>query len=82
MDTIGSMTREELIRLIDEAVDRRLKRLFGEFEIDENEFYADEEEDQDTRTLEEVFESIDRHMWTPPPGTKSSLELLREDRDT
>ncbi len=35
----------------------------------------------DPRTLEEVFESIDRNMWTPPPGAKSSLELLREDRD-
>ena len=34
------------------------------------------------RSLQEVFESIDRHIWTPPPGAKSSLELLREDRDS
>jgi len=36
---------------------------------------------KDTRTTEEILTSIDRHMWTPPPGVKSSLELLREDRD-
>ena len=36
---------------------------------------------QDTRSVTEILESIDRHMWTPPPGAKSSLELLREDRD-
>ncbi|MCB9453295.1 MAG: hypothetical protein H6672_17835 [Anaerolineaceae bacterium] len=36
---------------------------------------------QDNRSIEEVLDSIDRNMWTPPPGTKSSLELLREDRD-
>jgi hypothetical protein len=35
----------------------------------------------DDRSVEEILESIDRNMWTPPPGAKSSLELLREDRD-
>jgi hypothetical protein len=32
------------------------------------------------RSLDEILDSIDRYMWTPPPGAKSSLELLREDR--
>ena len=36
---------------------------------------------QDKRSVEEMLASIDRNMWTPPPGAKSSLELLREDRD-
>jgi hypothetical protein len=36
---------------------------------------------QDARSVQEILESIDRNMWTPPPGAKSSLELLREDRD-
>jgi regulator of protease activity HflC (stomatin/prohibitin superfamily) len=80
MKTIGDMTLEELQRMINEVVDRRLKQLFGEFEIDENEIFRDEE--PDTRTLEEINDSIDRNMWTPPPGAKSSLELLREDRDS
>jgi hypothetical protein len=36
---------------------------------------------KDSRSLQEVLDSIDRHIWTPPPGAKSTLELLREDRD-
>ena len=36
---------------------------------------------RDTRSVQEILESIDRNMWTPPPGAKSTLELLREDRD-
>lgn len=32
------------------------------------------------RSIDEILDSIDRYMWTPPPGAKSSLELLREDR--
>jgi hypothetical protein len=59
-------TVDELKALIDEAVDQRLRELF---QLD------------DSRTLEEVLDSIDRHRWTPPPGTPSTLELLREDRD-
>jgi hypothetical protein len=35
----------------------------------------------DDRSVEEILKSIDRNMWTPTPGAKSSLELLREDRD-
>jgi hypothetical protein len=34
-----------------------------------------------TRSLHEVLDSIDQWMWTPPPGSKSVLELLSEDRD-
>ncbi len=37
---------------------------------------------QDTRSVQVILESIDRNMWTPPPGAKSTLELLREDRDS
>jgi hypothetical protein len=65
---------------VEEAMDKRLTRLLGTFEIDEKALFG--EEIPDTRSMEEVFESIDRNMWTPPPGAKSSLELLREDRDS
>jgi hypothetical protein len=34
-----------------------------------------------TRSLQEIMDSIDHHRWTPPPGAKSTLELLREDRE-
>jgi len=31
--------------------------------------------------MKEVVKSIEENRWTPPPGAKSSLEMLREDRD-
>ncbi len=79
MGTVGNMTLDELKALIDQRIRERLSNLFGEFEIDEEEFFADE---VDTRSLEDVLASIDQHMWTPPPGAKSSLDLLREDRES
>jgi hypothetical protein len=36
---------------------------------------------KDNRSVKEILESIDRHRFTPPPGSPSTLELLREDRD-
>lgn len=80
VNTIANMTHNELEQLINTLIEQRLKHLFGEFEINEDDFFADEE--PDTRSLEEVYASIDAHMWTPPPGAKSSLELLREDRES
>jgi hypothetical protein len=73
------MTLDELKLLIDQRIQDRLDTLFGEFEIGEISLSAEE---RDQRALQEVFESIDRHLWSPPPGAKSSLDLLREDRDT
>jgi hypothetical protein len=36
---------------------------------------------KDTRSLEEVLDSLDRNRWTPPPGSPSTLQMIREDRD-
>lgn len=80
MATIEKMTLEELQQLIDTRIDQRLTALLGKFEVNEEDLFRDEE--PDTRTWEEVKEDIERHRWTPPPGAKSSLELLREDRDS
>jgi hypothetical protein len=33
------------------------------------------------RSVHEILASMQRNIWTPPPGTPSNLELLREDRD-
>ena len=63
---VTDMTVEELKALIVEVVDERLRN---------------KEQRSEKRSLQEIFDSIDRHRWTPPPGAKSSLELLREDRD-
>lgn len=41
----------------------------------------DDDEVEDTRTMEEVFASLDAHMIIPNPGTPSVVEILREDRD-
>ena len=80
MATIQNMTLEQLQHLIDERIDERLTRLLGKFEIGEDELFTDDEPDM--RTWEQVKQDIERDRWTPPPGAKSSLELLREDRDS
>lgn len=36
---------------------------------------------QSSRPVEEVRASIRANLWTPPPGTPSSLDMLHEDRD-
>ncbi|MBO3462900.1 hypothetical protein G4P69_30345 [Aetokthonos hydrillicola CCALA 1050] len=61
------MTVEELKALIIDIVNERLS--------------SKEQAPQDNRSVKEILESIERHRWTPPPGSKSTLELLREDRD-
>ena len=33
------------------------------------------------RSVAEILESIERHRWTPPLGSPTMTELLREDRD-
>jgi hypothetical protein len=80
MATIAQMTLEELQRLIDDRIDARLTMLLGKFELAEGELFVDEE--TDTRTWEQVKQDIERDRWTPPPDAKSSLELLREDRES
>jgi hypothetical protein len=78
MTSIANMTVEELQQLIDRRITERLLNMLGKFEL-EDDFLDDDE--PDTRTWEQVREDIERDRWTPPPGAKSSLELLREDRD-
>lgn len=73
--TIGKMTHEELKRFVDDAIDERLTKLLGKFEIEE-----EPDEDNDL-TWDQIREAVERERWTPPPGAKSSQELLREDRD-
>jgi hypothetical protein len=53
----------------------RLSRLLGTFEITE------EPETANDLTWDEVRAAGERHRRTPP-GAKSSLDLLREDRDS
>jgi hypothetical protein len=63
---VADMTRDELNKVINEALDRRLQFLL---------------KPQDNRTTSELLEALDQLRFTLPDGAKSSLELLREDRD-
>ena len=63
---INDMTRDELNQLIEDMIDRRLQALL---------------KPQDSRSTEEILAEIEKHRFTPPTGSKSTLEMLREDRD-
>ncbi len=76
MVTIADMTLEDLKAFVEAAIDERLTRRLGAFEIPEE---ADED---DNLTWDAIRASVEQHRWTPPPGAKSSLELLREDRES
>jgi len=67
---IADLTVEELKALIAEVVDDRMMR-----------YWRQPEPVIDKVALKKTLESIDSHMWTPPPGAPSVVEMLREDRD-
>ncbi len=85
MTTLATMTLVQLKQVIRQEVkemlseDEYLKRLFGEFEINEAEFFS--LEPRGDWSWRQVNAFIDEHRWTPSPDAKSSIELLREDRD-
>ncbi len=74
MATLQDMTLDDLKKFVEAIVDRRLSRLLGTFELPEA---ADTNSDL---SWDDVRAAAERHRWTPPPGAKSSLEFLREDR--
>lgn len=39
------------------------------------------QERKDPYPIRELLNSIDAYFWTPPAGSPSNLELLREDRE-
>ena len=63
---IADMTQDELSQFVEAIIDRRLQVFL---------------KPQDERTHAEVLEAIRKHRFTPPEGAKSTLEMLREDRD-
>lgn len=63
---ISNMTRDELNQLIEDMIDRRLQGLL---------------KPQGSRSNAEILASIKKHRFTPPEGAKSTLEMIREDRD-
>ncbi len=78
-DTIANMTLDELKQLINDLLDERhITSSLGDME--EADLGLDDE--PDTRTLEQVFDDIERHRWTPPPSAPSPSQMIREDRDS
>jgi polyhydroxyalkanoate synthesis regulator phasin len=65
---VGDMTLDELKDVIREVVqeDKPIKPWYIQ---------------KPDRPIEELLDEIFANIWTPPPGSKSSLEYLREDRD-
>ncbi len=63
---ISNMTRDELNQLIEDMIDRRLQGLL---------------KPEDNRTTDEILDVIEQYRYTPPKGSKSVVEMLREDRD-
>jgi hypothetical protein len=55
-----------------ETLDERLARMLGTFEI------AEAGEKSEETSWDEIRASVERYRWTPPPGAKSSPELLRK----
>lgn len=78
MTTLEEMTKQALIDLIKALIDERNhETMFDKFEIGD-----EDDEEIDPRTRAEFFRDFEKNRWTPPPGAKSALELLREDRDS
>ncbi len=65
-ERVGDMTLDELKQLINLEIVQYLQ----------NEYQPDE-----TRSVKEINDSIKRTRRVPRPGTPSTLELLRKDRD-
>jgi hypothetical protein len=64
---ITEMTMDEIKVLITEVVDERLRHWW--------------QKSTDTRSTDEVLSVMDRLRWTPPSGSPTTTELLREERD-
>jgi hypothetical protein len=65
---IADMTIADLTQLIQQVVKEQLRTTQQPQPIDPDKLRA-------------IMASIDRHRWTPPPGSPSVVEMLREDRD-
>lgn len=64
---ISNMTLETLKEFVIEVVNDQLNRRT--------------QAQKDARSCEEALAAMDRIRWTPPAGSPTTLELLREERD-
>ena len=66
---LADLKVSDLRTLITQIVDERLIR------------WVQPPHPKDTRSPQEILEAMDRLRWTPPPGSPSVVEMIREDRD-
>jgi len=70
VERVGNMSRQELTQLVEAIVERKVTS-------SQPRPYRQ----GGSRSMKDIVESMRQNLWTPPPGAKSSLEFLREDRD-
>lgn len=76
MATVADMTLEQLKQLINDELDQRLTRVLGNLDAE------DGDEAEAGLSWEEIRRRVEQHRWTPPTGAKSSIDFLREDRES
>lgn len=68
MVSTNNITWEDIRRFVDQRIDERLTDIL---------------QTQDKpASWQSIRKAVADHRWTPPPDAISSLELLREDRDS
>lgn len=68
-DNVGDMDMHQLRRLIEQVVDERMRARLTSYRQESD------------RPVAELLAAMRENIWLPPLGAKSSLEMLREDRD-
>jgi hypothetical protein len=59
-----------------------ISALEQEARLEQVEFWEEgESENAERPSVEEVLRSVEQHRWTPPPGSPSPSEILRQIRD-
>ncbi|MDZ4771293.1 MAG: hypothetical protein SGJ24_19390 [Chloroflexota bacterium] len=80
--TVAELSVDEFKDIVKEtvtqAVDGGMQKWFDEHEGSEDRRFL---KGRPRRTWEQLKADIELDRWTPPPGSPSNLELLREDRD-
>ena len=81
MATVGDMTVEELRQFVLELIEEQ--RLEGRFRmLDEFDAELETEDMLYRHNIEDVIAAMEKLRWTPPPGSPTPAEMIREDRDT
>jgi hypothetical protein len=69
VDRIGDMSKQELMAMVESAIDQRLRLRTRPYK------------QQSTRPLEEIIDSMRHNLIESKPGDPSVVEMLHEDRD-